>query len=44
MKVVGFVLSLLGVTTMGCEGWKDWGNGWDVGEWVSNDVSLDAKF
>ena len=44
MKVVGLVASLLGVVTMGCEWWKDWGNGQDVGEWVSDDVSLDAKF
>ena len=44
MKVVGFVLLLLGVTTAGCKRWKDWGNGWDVGKQVSNDVLLDAKF
>ena len=44
MKVVSFVLSLLGVTTAGFKGWKDQGNGRDVGEWVSDDVSLNAKF
>ena len=44
MKVVGFVLSLLGVTTMGCKPWKDRGNGRDVSEWVSNDVLLDVEF
>ena len=44
MKVVGLVASLLGVVTTGCEWWKDQGNGWDVGEWVSNNVSLDAEF
>ena len=44
MKVVGFVPSLLGVTTVGCEWWKDRGDGRDVGERVSNDVSLNAKF
>ena len=44
MKVVSFVTSLLGVMTMGCEGWKDGGNGWDVGKWVSDDVSLNAEF
>ena len=44
MKVVGFVPSLLSVTTTGCERWKDQGNGQDVGEQVSDDVSLDAKF
>ena len=44
MKVVGFVPSLLGVTTVGCKRWKDRGNGRDVGEWVSDDVSLNAKF
>ena len=44
MKVVGFVLLLLGVTTTGCEQWKDRGNGQDVGEQVSDNVSLDAKF
>ena len=44
MKVVGFVMSLLGVMTMGCEWWKDQGNGRDVGERVSDDVSLNAEF
>ena len=44
MKVVGFVPLLLSVTTMGCEWWKDGGNGWDVGKWVSDDVSLNAEF
>ena len=44
MKVVGFVASLFGVATAGHERWKDRGNGRDVGEWVSDDVSLDAKF
>ena len=44
MKVVGFVPSLLGVMTAGCEWWKDQGNGQDVGKWVSNDVSLNVKF
>ena len=44
MKVVGFVTSLFGVATTGCERWKDRGNGRDVGERVSDDVSLDAKF
>ena len=44
MKDVGFVTSLLGVMTVGCEQWKDRGNGRDVSERVSDDVSLDAKF
>ena len=44
MKVVGFVPSLLDVTTTGCKWRKDRGNGQDVGEWVSDDVSLDVKF
>ena len=44
MKVVGLVASLFGVTTAGCERWNDRGNGQDVGERVSDDVSLDAKF
>ena len=44
MKDVGFVLSLLGVMTTGCEWWKDQGNGRDVGERVSNDVLLNVKF
>ena len=44
MKVVGLVASLFGVATVGCEWGKDRGNGRDVGERVSNDVSLDAKF
>ena len=43
MKVVGFVVSLFSVATAGCEQWKDWGNGWNVGEWVSDDVSLNAE-
>ena len=44
MKVVGFVAPLFGVTTVGCERGKDRGNGRDVSERVSDDVSLDAKF
>ena len=44
MKVVGLVVLLFGVATVGCEQLKDRGNGWDVGEWVSDDVSLNAKF
>ena len=44
MKVVSFVPSLLSVTTAGCERRKDWGDGRDVSEWVSDDVSLNAKF
>ena len=44
MMVVGLVASLFGVATAGCERWKDQGNGRDVGERVSDDVSLDAKF
>ena len=44
MKVVGFVPSLLSVMTAGCEQWKDRRNGWDVSEWISDDVSLDAEF
>ena len=44
MKVVGLVALLFGVATVGCKWWKDRGNGRDVGEWVSDDVSLDAKF
>ena len=44
MKVVGLVASLFGVATAGCEQKKDQGNGRDVGERISNDVSLDAKF
>ena len=44
MKVISFVSPLLSVTTVGCERGKDWGNGWDVGEWVSNDVLLNVKF
>ena len=44
MKAVGFVLSLLGVVTVGCEQQKDRGNGRDVSKQVSNDVSLNAKF
>ena len=44
MKAVGFVPSLLGVATVGCKRWKDRGNGWNVGERVSDDVSLNAKF
>ena len=44
MKVVGLVASLLSVATAGCEWWKDPGNGRDIGEQVSDDVSLNAKF
>ena len=44
MKVVSFVPSLLGVTTAGCKQWKDWGNGQDVSEGISDDVLLDAEF
>ena len=44
MKAISFVLSLLGVTTVGCEQWKDWWNGWDVGEGISDDVPLNAEF
>ena len=44
MKVVGFVASLVGVATAGYEQWTDRGNGQDVGERVSDDVSLNAKF
>ena len=44
MKAVGFVPSLLGVATVGCERQKDRGNSRDVGEQVSDDVSLNAKF
>ena len=44
MKVVSFVVLLLSVTTMECEQWKDQGNGQDVSEWISNDVSLDVEF
>ena len=44
MKIVGLVGSLFSVATTGCEWWKDRGNGQDVGEWVSDDVSLDRKF
>ena len=44
MKVVGFVASLFGVATVGCEWWKDQGNGQDADKWVSNDVSLDTEF
>ena len=44
MKVVGLVASLFSVATMGCEWWKDQGNGQDVGKWVSDNVSLDAEF
>ena len=44
MKVVGFVASLFGVATAGCEWWKDLGNGRDVSERVSDDVSLNVKF
>ena len=44
MKVVGFVASLFGVATAGCERWKDRGNGRDVGKRVSKDVSLSAEF
>ena len=44
MKVVSLVASLFGVATAGCEQWKDQGNGRDVSEWVSDDVSLNVKF
>ena len=44
MKVVSFVPSLLSVMTVGCKRRKDRGNGRDVGERVSDDVSLNAKF
>ena len=44
MKVVGFVASLFGVATMGCEQWKDQGNRWDVSERVSDDVLLNVEF
>ena len=44
MKVIGFVLLLLSVMTAGCEWWNDRGNGWDVGEEISDDVPLNAKF
>ena len=44
MKVVSFVSSLLSVATVGCEQWKDRGNGQDVSKRVSDDVSLNAKF
>ena len=44
MKVIGFVLSLLGVTTVGCEQWKDQGNGRDISEGISDNVSLDVEF
>ena len=44
MKVVGFVALLFGVATAGCKQWKDRGNGQDVSEWVSNDVSLNREF
>ena len=44
MQVVGFVASLFGVATAGCERGKDRGNGRDVGERVSDDVSLNVKF
>ena len=44
MKVIGFVPSLLGVMTTGCEQWKDRGNGWDVSKGISDDVPLNAEF
>ena len=44
MKVVSFVASLFGVATAGHEQWKDQGNGQDVSEQISDDVSLNAKF
>ena len=44
MKVVSFVLSLLGVTTVGCEQWKDQRNGQDVSKRVSDNVLLDVEF
>ena len=43
MKVVSFVLSLLSVTTVGCEQQKDRGNGRDIGKGISDDVPLDAE-
>ena len=44
MKAVGFVPLLLGVATVGHKQRKNRGNGRDVGERVSDDVSLNAKF
>ena len=44
MKVVGLVASFFGVATAGYERRKDRGYGRDVGERVSDDVSLNAKF
>ena len=44
MKVISFVPSLLGVTTVGCKWRKYQGNGQDVGKGISNDVSLDVEF
>ena len=44
MKVVSFVMALLGVMTVGCERWKDWGNGRDASKGISYDVPLDAEF
>ena len=44
MKVVSCVPSLLGVMTMGCEWWKDRGNGQDVSKQVSDNVLLDVEF
>ena len=44
MKVVSLVVSLFSVATMGCERWKDRGNGRDVSEWVSDDVLLNVEF
>ena len=44
MKVVSFVASLFSVATAGHKQWKDQGNGQDVSEQISDDVSLNAKF
>ena len=44
VKAVGFLALLFGLATAGCKQWKDQGNGWDVSEQVSDDVSLDVKF
>ena len=44
MKVISFVLSLLSVMTVGCEQWKDQGNGQDISEGISDNVSLDVEF
>ena len=44
MQVVCFVASLFGVASTRCEWWREWGNGQDVGEQVSSDVSLNPEF